>query len=64
MVTGICDPNKSRAWHIDKLDIGKLETFLVDLNKLSDVKNEVIKKTVHDELVKKLMLFKLLILVT
>ena len=60
MVTGICDPNK----YIDKLDIGKLETFLVDLNKLSDVKNEVIKKTVHDELVKKLMLFKLLILVT
>ena len=39
---------------IDKLDIGKLETTSVDLSKLSDaVKNEVVKKTVYDELVKK-----------
>ena len=39
---------------IDKFDIGKLETTSVDLSKLSDaVKNEVVKKTVYDELVKK-----------
>ena len=38
----------------DKLDIDKLETNPVDLSKLSDaVKNEFIKKTVYDELVKK-----------
>ena len=37
---------------IDKLDIGKLETTPVDLSKLNDVvKNEVVKKTVYDELV-------------
>ena len=36
------------------LDIGQLETTPVDLNKLSDVvKNEVVKKTVYDALVKK-----------
>ena len=39
---------------IDKLDIGKLESTPVDLSKLSDVvKNEVVKNTVLDELVKK-----------
>ena len=39
---------------IDKLDIGKLETTPVGLRKLSDlVKNEVAKKSVYDELVKK-----------
>ena len=39
---------------IDKLDIGKLETTPVGLSKLSDlVKNEVAKKTVYNELVKK-----------
>ena len=31
------------------LDIGKLQTIHVDLSRLSDVvKNEVVKKTVHD----------------
>ena len=39
---------------MDKLDIGKLETTSVDLNKLSNaVNNDVIKKTENDELVKK-----------
>ena len=39
---------------VDKLDIGKLETTPVDLSKLSDaVKNEVVKKTEYNELVKK-----------
>ena len=34
-----------------KLDIDKLISVLVDLNKLSDVeKNEVVKKTLHDKL--------------
>ena len=49
---------------IGKLDIGKLETTPVDLGKLNDaVKNEVVKKTKDDELVKeKLMLLILLIL--
>ena len=37
----------------DKLDIDKLETTRSDLSKLSDVvKNEVVKKTVFDKLVK------------
>ena len=39
---------------IDKLDIRKLETTPADLSKVSNVvKNEAIKKTVYDELVKK-----------
>ena len=39
---------------VDKLDIGKLETNCTDLSKLSNVvKNEVVKKTEYDELVKK-----------
>ena len=39
---------------IDKLDIRKLETTPADLSKLSNVvKTEAIKKTVYDELVKK-----------
>ena len=39
---------------IEKLDICKLETTPINLSKLSDVvKNEVVKKTVYDELVKK-----------
>ena len=39
---------------VDKLDIGKLVPVPVDLSKLSDVvKNDVIKKTVYDELVAK-----------
>ena len=38
---------------VDKLDIGKLETTLVDLSKLSNVlKNDVVKKTEYNELVK------------
>ena len=36
------------------MDIGKLETTPVDLSQLSDtVKNEVAKKTEHNELLKK-----------
>ena len=39
---------------VDKVDIGKLETTPIDLRKLRDVvKNEVIKKTEYNELVKK-----------
>ena len=39
---------------INKLNIGKLQPTSVDLSKLGDVvKNEVVKKTVYDELVKK-----------
>ena len=39
---------------IDKLDIRKLGTTPADLSKVSNVvKNEAIKKTVYDELVKK-----------
>ena len=39
---------------VDKLDTGKLETTPVDLSKLSNlVKNDVVKKTEYDELVKK-----------
>ena len=39
---------------IDKLHIDKLETTLVDLRQLSNaVKNEVVKKTVFDELFNK-----------
>ena len=39
---------------VDKLDIDKLVTVPVDLSKLSNVvKNEVVKKTVYDELVAK-----------
>ena len=40
---------------IDELDLDELETTPVDSSKLSDVvKNEVVKKAVYDELVKKL----------
>ena len=39
---------------IDKLNIDELETTPVNWSKLSDVvKNEVVKKTAYDELVKK-----------
>ena len=39
---------------VDKLDIGKLETTPVDLSKLSnEVKNDVVKKTDYNKLVKK-----------
>ena len=47
---------------IDKFGIGKLETTSVDLSKLSDaVRNEVVRNTLYDELVKKLMLFRPLV---
>ena len=49
---------------INKLDIGKLETTTIDLSKLTDVvKNEIVKKTEYNELGKKVMLLRLLILV-
>ena len=39
---------------VDKSDIGKLETTPVDLSKLSDaIKNDVVKRIEHGELVKK-----------
>ena len=39
---------------IDKIDVGKLKTVPTDLSKLSNlVNNEVVKKTVYDELVAK-----------
>ena len=39
---------------VDKLDIDKLAPVPVDLSKLSDVvKNDVVKKTVYDQLVAK-----------
>ena len=39
---------------VDKLDIDKLKTTLVDLSKVSNVaKNDVVKKAEYDELVKK-----------
>ena len=44
---------------VDKLDIGKLETTPIDISKLTNVvKNDAVKKTEYDELVKKLMLVK------
>ena len=46
----------------DKLDTGKLKTSPADLIKLSKVvENNVVKKTVHNDLVKKLMLLRLVI---
>ena len=39
---------------VDKLDVGKLVAVPVDLSKLSDaVKNDVVKKTEYDRLVRK-----------
>ena len=50
---------KSKA---DKSDIGKLETALADLSKLSNVvKNDVAQKTECNELVKKLSAIRLLL---
>ena len=49
--------------HLYKLDYGKLKTTLIDLSKVSVVvKHKVVKKTVYQKLVKKLMLFRLIIL--
>ena len=48
----------------DKLDDDKLVPAPVDLSKISDaVKNDVDKKTKYDELVKNLMLLRLLMIV-
>ena len=42
---------------VDKLDISKLETTTVHLSKLSDVdKNNIVKQTEYDELLKLLKL--------
>ena len=39
---------------VDILDFGKLETYPTDLNKLSNLtENDITKKTVYDELFKK-----------
>ena len=39
---------------VDKLDVGKLESTPIDLSKLSSVvKNDIVKRTEYDELVKK-----------
>ena len=47
----------------DKLDTGALDTTPVDLSKLSNaVKNDVIKNTEYDEMVKNLIILILLIL--
>ena len=51
--------------NVDKLDVDKLQSVPVDSKKISDVvEKEVVKKDLYDELVKKLMLFRLLILAT
>ena len=38
---------------VDKLDVDKLATVPVDLSKLCDLVNDVVKKTEYNELVKK-----------
>ena len=48
---------------VDRLVVDKLETTPIDLSKLSNVVKSAVKKTVYDELIKKLMLLELLILV-
>ena len=49
---------------VDKLDIGKLESTPLDLRKVSNIiKNDTIKKSGYNKLVKTLMLLRLLILV-
>ena len=49
---------------INKLDIAKLETAPAELSKLSNVvENAVVEKAEYNELAKKLMVFRLLILV-
>ena len=54
----------SLKWEMYKLVIAKLENTPVDLRKLNDVvKNQVVENTLNNELVKKAMLFRLLILV-
>ena len=46
---------------VDRLVVDKLETTPTDLSKLSNVVKSAVKKTVYDELIKKLMLLELLI---
>ena len=49
---------------VDKLEIDKLITTPLDLRNLSNVvANDVVKNMTYDELVKKLLLFRLFILV-
>ena len=51
---GLQNTNQKEKSEINKLVIGRLETTQVGLSKLSDVvKDEVTRKTVYDELVKK-----------
>ena len=38
---------------VDKIDVDKLKTVPLDLSKLNNVVNNVVKKTVYDKLVKK-----------
>ena len=50
-------PSSSNSFKskVDKLDVGKLKPVSVNLKKLGDVVyNDVVKKTVYDELVKKI----------
>ena len=55
------DKLSSLKGKVDKLDVSKLETTTVHLSKLSDVdKNNIVKETEYDELLK---LLKLMILV-
>ena len=49
---------------VDRLVVDKLEATPIDLSKLSNVVKSAVKKTVYDELIKKLRLLELLILVT
>ena len=51
-------------WEVDKLDISKLETASIDLSKQADLaKNEVVKNTEYNELIKKLMILRKMMLV-
>ena len=48
---------------VDKIDVDKLKTVPVDLKKLFYVViSDIVKKTVYNETVKTLMLFRILIL--
>ena len=52
--TGIDTSNlASLKTEIDKIDVEKLRTAPVDLSKISNVVNNVVKKTVYDKLVTK-----------
>ena len=52
-----CTKKKIASWktEVDKLDIGKLTIVPVDLSKLSNVvKNDVVRKAVHEKLAAKI----------